>query len=450
MNMKKVTIHLILVAQLLVTAVSVWAVEQVTLAEALSAALRERPMVQASSATVAAAAAEVQVRNSRYLPRLTLSERFVRTDEPGGSLFIDLNQERFELSQDARDYNDPPARSDFETRLTLSQPLFEPDLMFDQKRAKLNWSSAKSLHERRREEAALATLQAFLAVQHGHAHLEWAEQSLKETEELVAVAREREKSGIGLRADTLRSEVLQNDAGRQLLMARNTLLSAQRRLALTIGRVDGEVDIAGPALIDGLPLPEAGASLQRGDLAALANSVAGADLVARQKKAAYLPRVGLQASYFRHERDLSFSEDADAWSVTVGMEWLLFDAGERSSALAAARARHSALEYQRREENRQANFAVAEALQQAAEAVAQLELARSSLAAAEAGRNLISPRYAAGLSSLSDLLSAQTELARVRSELAAAETGLLSAQASVHYAQGSLLQALLPESETRP
>lgn len=450
MNMKRPLPLLIIAFLWLVSATPVWATQQVTLHEALSATLLERPMVQASAAEVAVAAAGLQEQSSRYLPRLTLSERFVRTDEPGGSLFISLNQKRLKLTQDADDYNDPPARSDFETRLTLSQPLFDPDLNFDRERAKLKWETAGALDERRREDAALATLQAYLAVQQGHAGLGWAEQSLEETEELVAMAREREKAGTGLRADTLRSEVLRNDARRQLLIAGNALLSAQRRLALAIGRVDGEVDIAEPVLVDGLPLPDAGASMQRGDLTALSKAVSGAELAARQVKAAYLPRVGLQASYVRHEQDLSFSDNNEAWSVSAGLEWLLFDAGERSSALAGARARQRALEFHQSEENRQARFAVAEALQQSAEAVARLELARSSLAAAEAGRNLTSPRYAAGLASLSDLLAVQTELARVRSELAAAETNLLSTRANVYYAQGTLLQALLPESEIHP
>ena len=450
MNMHPFPHQLFLILLTLVSAVPSWAVEQMTLAEALSASLRERPMVLASAAEVAVAAAELQGRSSRSLPRLTLSERFVRTDEPGGSLFINLNQRRFKLSPEAQAYNEPPPRSDFETRLTLSQPLFDPDLKFERERAELRWAAAGAMDGRRREEAALATLRAYLAVQQGHASLGWAEQSLVETQELVAMAGERETSGIGLRADTLRSEVLHNDARRQLLIAQNVLLTAQRRLALAIGRADGEVDIAEPALVDGLAQPDAEASLQRGDLAALAKSVAGAELAARQEKAAYLPRVGLQASYVWHEENLSLSGDADAWSVSAGLEWLLFDGGERSSAVAGARARQRALEFRQSEENRQARFAVAEALQQSEEANAQLELARSSLAAAEAGRELLAARYSAGLVSLSDLLAVQTELARVRSELAAAETGLLSARANIYYAQGTLLQALLPESEVRP
>jgi outer membrane protein TolC len=426
------------------------AVEQVTLSEALAATLRERPMVQASAANVAAAEAAAQVRSSRYLPRLSLSERFVRTDEPGGSLFTSLNQKRFELSPDASSYNDPPARSNFETRLTLSQPLFDPDLKFDKERAALNRDAASALHGRHREEAVLATLMAYLAVQQGHARQGWAEQSLAEAEELVTMAQEREAAGTGLHADTLRSEVLRNDVRRQLLVARNSVQSAQRRLALAIGRPDGMIDIAAPAPNNAIPLPDENAAMQRGDLAAMAKTVAGAELATRQKQATYLPRIGLQASYFWNERDLTFTDEAESWSVSAGLEWLLFDAGERSSALAGARARQLALELQEREQHRQARLAVAEAIQQTEEAVAQLELAQSSLASAEASRELVSQRYAAGLATISDLLAVQTELARVRSELASAETGLIAARAQIYYEQGTLLQALRPESEARP
>lgn len=448
--MKRPFQHLITGLMLLCSTTPAHAVEQVTLTEALATTLRERPMLQASAADVAAAEAIVQARTSRYLPRLNLSERFVRTDEPAGSLFTSLNQERFELSQDADSYNDPPARSNFETRLTISQPLFDPDLKFDRERAALDRDAASALHGRHREGAVLATLAAYLAVQQGHARQRWAEQSLAEAEELLAMAREREKAGTGLHADMLRSEVLYNDVRWQLLAARNSVLSAQRRLALAIGRADGRVDIAAPAPRDIIPLPDASAAMQRGDLAAMAKTVAGAELAAQQQKATYLPRIGLQASYFWNERDLSFTDEVDAWSVSAGLEWLLFDAGERSSALAGARARQLALEHQQREQDRQARLAVAEAIQQAEEAVSQLELAQSSLAAAEASRELVSQRYAAGLATMSDLLAVQTELARVRSDLAAAETGLIAARAHIYYEQGTLLQALFPESETRP
>lgn len=444
-------VSLLLTALLLICSVApALALERLTLSHALAETMQERPMVRASAAEVAAAEATTQVRASRYLPRLRLSEHFVRTNEPAGSFFASLNQERFELSPDADAYNDPPARSNFETRLTLAQPLYDPDLKYERERAELNQQAVSALHGRHREEAALATLLAYLGVQQSQARLAWAEKSLAEAEELLAMSREREQAGTGLHADSLRGEVLRNDAQRQRLTARNSVYSAQRRLALAVGRPNGMVDIAAPAGDDLIPLPDPTATVQRGDLAAMAKTVNGAELATHQRQAAYLPRLGLQASYFWNQRNLDFGEAADAWSISAGLEWQLFDAGERSSAVAGARAKQLALEMQQREQQRQVRLAIAEAVQAAEEAVARLDLARSSLAAAEASRELVTQRYGAGLATMSDLLGVQSELARVRSELAAAETGLISARAQIYYQQGTLLQVLLPESETQP
>ncbi len=407
-------------------------------------------MVAASAAEVEAAESDARALSRRYFPRLTLSERFVRTDEPGGSLFIDLNQERFELSPDAATYNDPPARSNFETRLTLRQPLFDADIKFDRQRADLRSVAASDRHARHREEAVMATLGAYLDVQLAHAQQEWAKQSLVEAEELLSVARQQESAGIGSHADTLRVAVLNNDSQRQVLVAGNAVKTTQRLLALAVGRADGQCDIAGPVRTDLIGLSAEPIAIQRGDLEAMGKTVAAADLAARQKKSAYLPKVGLQASYFRNDGDPGFVDNADAWSVSAGFEWLLFDAGERSQAVAGARARHLALVLQKQEQDRQARIALTEAFQNAEEAVVQLQLAESSLVAAEASRELVSQRYAAGLATLTDLLAVQTELTRVRSELVAAETGRLRACADVYFAQGTLLQALLPEREVQP
>lgn len=65
MKMKPSLLQFIFVPFWLVSAVPVWAVEQVTLFEALSATLQERPMVLAGAAEVDVTAAEVQEQNSR-------------------------------------------------------------------------------------------------------------------------------------------------------------------------------------------------------------------------------------------------------------------------------------------------------------------------------------------------------------------------------------------------
>ena len=60
---------------------------------------------------------------------------YARTDEPAGNLFIALNQERNIMGQPGYDFVDPAARSDFETRLQLTQTLYDPTVDFGLRQA---------------------------------------------------------------------------------------------------------------------------------------------------------------------------------------------------------------------------------------------------------------------------------------------------------------------------
>jgi outer membrane protein len=88
--------------------------ETVGLEQALREAVADRPQAVAARQQAVAARAAADEAGSRNLPRVTLSENFVWTNEPAGSLFISLNQEDLRLSSNADAYNFPPSRKDFE------------------------------------------------------------------------------------------------------------------------------------------------------------------------------------------------------------------------------------------------------------------------------------------------------------------------------------------------
>ncbi len=424
--------------------------EKATIGEALHAAFGEHPLLLAARADVAAQDAAYHASASQYLPRLTLSEQYYATNEPAGSLFIDLNQEKLELSPTADAYNDPPDRHDFETRLSLTQPLFDPAVYYGKERASATQQMATDLMQRQREETAYALLRAYLDVQKSRTRLEWAEQSLDEAEEVMSLSRERETAGTGLHADTLRSEVLLYAAKRNLLSSTNALTMARSRLAVAMGRPDGEIDIAGPLPPDWLPVPSVTGVLQRGDLDASSNKVRESELAAQQQWSSYLPKAGLQASYILHDEDTPFGAEAEAWSVSVGLQWTVFDFYERSHLLKQARARQRALELQHDDRMRQVHLEIRDAVLKAGEAEAFLQLARGSHAASDAARKVVVERFGAGLATLSELLEVQTELALSRSALAEAEVNLVAARANVHYQEGTLLGALKIQSEDKP
>jgi outer membrane protein TolC len=446
--MPKIPKLLVLVALMVTTSAA--RAEQVDLSQALAAAVAHRPLVEAARQQAEGARAAVNEARSGYLPHLTLKESFQATNEPGGSLFIALNQERLVLSPTADSYNHPPSRHDFETRFTLEQSLYDPAVGYGLARAKVAHQEALAVAGWSEEQAAFAAFRAYLEVQQAQAALAWGESSLAEAREIVRLAGEREDAGLGLRADTLRAQVLLAEAERRRLRFANDLQLARRQLALTMGREAGEVNIARPLNPADLPLDDGVAARQRGDVQAALSQAEAAELARRQARAEYQPRLGLLASYAWHDPSVPFGTGADSWQIGAGLTWELFDGLRRTSSIDRAAAQQRAARLQAEELRRSVAFQTREAELRAEEAALQWNSTQTAVAAAEEGQRLLLQRYDAGLSPLSDLLATQAALDRARLEGVQASSTMLLARGNVQLQKGLFLHNMFSGKEVQP
>ena len=423
--------------------------ETVNLDQALHEAISRRPLAVAAKGDAAAARAAADEARSLYLPRVMLSETLSWTDEPAGSLFIDLNQEDLALSQDADSYNFPPSRRDFETRVSVEQPLFNPDISYGSRRAEEAARAADAEAEWSIQQAAFAAFRSYLDLQQAHAALESSRSSERETAEMLRLSNEQYRAGTGLKADQLRAKVALTVARRRVRAAENDLELARRSLALSMGRAGEAVDIAAP-LTPELFAEESGQTMRRNDLAALGHRSREAELAAEQSRTRYLPRADFGASYSLHDADAPFGTDAGSWKVGARLSWELFDGGSRKHAVARSDAGEQATRQRWLEAAQQARFRVEEARLRAGEARLNLEAARQSVAEGEESRSQIEQRYQAGLVNLTDLLAVQAALDRSRFDLTAATTDLILSLGRIHYEQGTFIEALLPDMEVQP
>jgi outer membrane protein len=421
--------------------------ETVGLKNALRAAIKERPFVRAARQEASAAQAGVGEARSRYLPRLVLSENLTWTDEPAGSLFISLNQRDLSLHSTAEPYNDPPSRKDFETRLTLEQPLYNSEISYGLRRAKKGAEAAAASARWSSEEAAFDAFRAYLEVQQAGAAFDWVQSSRKDAEEILRLAGQRHEAGVGLKADELRARVFLAEAKRRAVTAENDLAIARRSLAMAMGRTGGEVDIAEPVTPEALGGSEEESPMARADLEALSLSAEEAGLAYRQSRAAYLPRIGLAASYALHDGEAPFGTEADAWTLQAGLTWELFDGLRRPFSSDRAAARKEAAESRRLEATRQAQFAREKAELRAEEAKKNLETANLAVDEAAESHRLVLQRYDAGLADLSDLLGAQTAFDRARFDAVNARSRYLLALGNIRFQSGNFVQTLLPSEE---
>jgi outer membrane protein TolC len=426
--------------------------QSVDITSAVQRAVIDRPAILASQAQQQAAAGAVREARSRYLPQLNFSETFSMTNEPAGSLFIALNQERNVMSPGSGyDLVDPDTQQDFETRLTLEQTLFNADTGYHIKEANKRLESAQARSDWSRESAGFAAFQAYLGVQRALAELQAMSSSEQEASELLRLAGERYDAGIGLKADHLRAQVFRSEAERRALTARNNVIIAQRRLALAIGQEEGEIEISAP--LDSTFFtaePATTPTTERADLQAFALEVESLGLAAKRSQAAYLPRLDLNASYGLHNEASPFGADGQAWRLGAVLNWELFDGFRRSASSARVSAEKAAAAAELSDARREQIFRRAEVELRIAEARARKESAAQGLAAAQESQRLLQQRYESGLADLVDLLATQSALDQARSFLVSADIQLLFSLGQALLEEGRFVATILTKSEVSP
>jgi len=425
--------------------VSTTAAEPVSLDTAVRSALAHRPFLQQAQAEAQAATSAASAVAGGFLPQISLQERYVRSNEPGTSLFIALNQESLVLSPTADPYNHPPVRQDFETRLQLEQTVFDSNLIYGTKAARRQAEAARSRASWSREESVFAAFQAYLGVQWAQGACAWAQSSLSEADEILRLSELRQQSGVGLKSDVLRARVLQAEAQRRYLRSTNDQILARRRLALAMGLEQGEIEIAGPLDPEQF-LDDAATPAPRADLDALRLQSAAAS--ARQSAgtaATWLPRVGVGASYASHDPDQPFGLDSNSWMIHGALTWDLFSGLSQYNAAKGASYQVQAAEQALREATRSVELQREEAQLRAEEAKLQYETSLRAMAAAEESHHLLRERFASGLTDLSDLLGMQAALDRARADRVEAEVGLVLARGQQLFQNGRFLHKVLAD-----
>ena len=442
----------LLLALLLLHSPAVAWAQRVGIVSAVQRAIIERPTILASQARNQAAASAVREARSRYLPQLNFSETFSMTNEPAGSLFVALNQERNVMSPgSAYDLVDPDTQHDFETRLTLKQILFDADTGYQIKEANKRLESAQARSAWSRESAGFAAFQAYLGVQGALADLQAVSSSEQEAGELLRLADERYGAGIGLKADQLRARVFRSETERRALTARNNLIIAQRRLALAVGQADGEIEISAP--LDNSFFTSAPATIpatERADLQAFALEVESLTFATKRSQAAYLPRIDASASYGLHHESSPFGVDGEAWRLGAALNWELFDGFRRDASIARVSAEKAAAAAELSDARREQTFRRAEVELRIGEARAKKESAAQGLAAAHESQRLLQQRYENGLADLVDLLATQSALDQARSFLVVADIQLLFSLGQALLEEGRFVATILAKGEVAP
>lgn len=382
-------------------------------AEALGANLA----IAQQNAALRRANAGVREASGRFLPTVGVNARYsefsgvVNIGDFINPAYAALNQ----LIGQERFPTDIAATLPFrqETKLELTMPLFNDALFGARAAARAQRDLAGSTRHAAMRQLAADVQHAWLGYASAVRAVETLEATVPVLDENVRVSERLIGAGqatpdVLLRARAERSELLQ-----QLEELRRQRDAARRGFnVLRNAPHDAPITVLADSSLLALELPDRTglvneALRQREELAQTGSVISLARAQERVVTAAYLPSLALAASYGVQGDKYRFNRNNDVGLASLVMSWNLFNGTQDAARREQAFALRTEAEFRQREAARAVEMQVQNALDGVAAARSNLTTAADRYAAAQRAFTLIERRYAEGLATHIEFLSAR-------------------------------------------
>jgi outer membrane protein TolC len=440
-----IAVYLVLSFLLMLSvAVYSYAGESLTLEQAIETAINNNPGLKAAGSQIEAADAGVLRSASGFLPKVTVSETWSKTDNPLMVLGTKLNQEIVTPADfNPTVINQPEPISNYNTRLSVMQPVFNGGKEYlGRTQAKLARDASIQDRERARQETVYNVVKAYYGVLLAREYHKVALQSLETSEANVKLAEARYRAGAVLQSDLLRAKVQLAEVKEMLTRSENGIKLASAGLNFAMGVPQGyEYEITGSLSAQELntevnaAIDEAAA--RRPDLISMDLNRQNAEKSVSQARTDYLPSLNLTGQVDWNSEKFA-GNDAKSWAVMAVLQWNLFDGLVTRSKVKEALATSSRMKSLEAQTRSAVELQVRQAYYNLAASADRIAATASSVQEAEEGLRIVQKRYETGMTTFVDVLGAESSLIRARTNALQALYDNNIAQAELKLAKGTL------------
>ena len=293
---------------------------------------------------------------------------------------------------------------------------------------------------------------AYYGLVSAQASVEAAQANVRDARKVLEAAQLRQQQDTGTALETLQAQAALDQALFGLAGAEGLVQTAKTALTQTLGApADTALQVVPPPRDP--PTAPASADLSRQidkalqhrpDIAALRARLAASEAAITVAGAAQWPNLyatGRVARDYYNRWSGQFQPDNDwAFSGGLSLQWTLFDGLQTRSAKRIARAQAESARSQLQQAELAASAEVWNGYQNYTTALKKYQAGVAVLNSAQAAHALALDSYQAGLQSLLDLLTAESQLAQARSQQVAARQEVFTALVNLAYATGRMEQ----------
>jgi len=396
--------------------------EPLGLNECVRAALEKNHTLLSESEKHEAAKAGLGLAKSSFLPKVDVSETYMRSDNPVMVFGSKLDQGRFSMSDlTIQSLNHPSAIDNFNFRVQLTQPVYNGGKEFaGLKRADANLSASEKRLARAREETVFQAVQGYYAVELSSEYISVALKSIETTEGHLKAVQSMYDQGTVVGSEPLLARVRLAEAKEMLIKAKNREATARAALNMLMARpqdtdfvpTDGlafvEFDGSLPGLIEE-------AEKARPDLSAMASDLEAIKQGVRLARTDYLPNINVVGRYDIDTHGMFGSGD-DSYTVMGVLSWNIFDGFSTTNGVHEAGANYNSAMHMMDRMKAGVEFEVRRAYYGLVEARERFKAASGAVEEGEEGLRIIGRRFEAGMTRTIDVLDAEAALTRARTD----------------------------------
>lgn len=399
-----------------------------TLSDCIKIALERNPETRETWQIARSAAARVGEEKATYFPSAELALTGERADP---------------VSLDNKETHGP--KSTYETRSSIGYLLFDGGA----RSARVSGAEAELLaanfrHNTTLQEVALVVEEAYYESLAAKWVLKVAQETVKQTQYHVDLARARHKSGLVARSDVLKAETERANADLFMVKANSTVKVAMGKLASTVGlKVSQPLEIAEHSKeipeqeLVNIDLLFEEAAKSRPELRAVLAQIESKRANVKVAEAQYWPVIGMDAGY--GSRDDTFVPSKDKWSVGIGLSLPLFTGFDRTYRLQRAKSELAAASAEYEKLLRDVELEVWNSYLAIIEADQTVQASKKLVASAEQSARVAEAEYKNGTAFMIELIDAQTARTIARTYLIQARFDWYTAIARFERAVGQTL-----------
>ncbi len=381
-----------------------------TLKQSINIALERNLDIKVAQEDIEAARQQRKEAATNFLPKFSLEYGYTRPNENsviiGGVTFENTDTDQWRLDG------------------TIEQPLFTGFAnLSNYQLAKLGLDVANIQFERTRLDLILLVKEAYLGILGSKRLVEVEEQSVRQLQEGVRVARNFYKVGLSPKIDVLDAEVRLAEAERDLITTSNDLLVAKANFN-TILRQPIDTPVEVEDILSTGPYKktyESSAKIalrHRPELLEAEANVARADREVKLVKSDYYPTITWSLNYHRRgdTPGVNGSEftDREFWEAGAQATWTFFEWGRTRYATSQQRARLRQSEQVLEKVKDTIRLEVKTAFLTLEAAEKAVKVAEKSIESAEENFRISGERYKEQVATATEVLDAQTRLTRSR------------------------------------